>query len=190
MSESPAPCRPGRPWRNGAWPDLSRLITAATAAMPRQPSFRSPASRALAFYEPASRSEGRRVARSLQPDNDARLNDVDGFPLTCRHARRRPPQSLQPLSGRMCEADAASSHPRHRRTGVGRDRYERLRSTLNGVLGQCGCRGPKTVDRLLGRRKALGGQRDQLGHGRVYLGECELGRDEARLQARRRQAVR
>ena len=40
------------------------------------------------------------------------------------------------------------------------------------ALGQCGCRGPKTVDRLLGRRKALGGQRDQLGHGRGYLGEC------------------
>jgi hypothetical protein len=42
----------------------------------------------------------------------------------------------------------------------------------NGVLGQCGCRGPKTVDRLLGRRKALGGQRDQVGHGRRHLGEC------------------
>src|SRR5258705_7833302 len=59
-----------------------------------------------------------------------------------------------------------------------------------GVLGQCGCRGPETVDRLLGRRKALGGQRDQLGHGRIYLGECELCGDEARLQARCRQDVR
>ncbi len=60
----------------------------------------------------------------------------------------------------------------------------------SGVLGQCGCRGPKTVDRLLGRRKALGGQRDQVGHGRRYLGECELGGDEARLQARGQDGVR
>jgi hypothetical protein len=59
-----------------------------------------------------------------------------------------------------------------------------------GVLGQCGCRGPKTVDRLLGRREALGGQRDQAGHGRRYLGEGELGGDEARLQARGQDGVR
>jgi hypothetical protein len=54
------------------------------------------------------------------------------------------------------------------------------------ALGQCGYRGPKTVDRLLGRREALGGQRDQPGHGRRYLGECELGRDEARPPEDRR----
>jgi hypothetical protein len=32
------------------------------------------------------------------------------------------------------------------------------------------------VDCLLGCREALGGQRDQVGHGRVYLSECELDR--------------
>ena len=58
------------------------------------------------------------------------------------------------------------------------------------VLGRCGCRGPQTVDRLLGRREALGGQRDQAGHGRRYLGEGELGGDEARLQAGGQDGVR